>query len=78
MAERVFPQSHSVDDQIEWLDEHTLLYEVRTPRFAGVRSDLVSLDLRQPQARTQTWLENAASPAVARSATAIKQMPLSK
>lgn len=66
MTEHVFPQSHSVDDQIEWLDDHTLLYEVRAPRFAGVRSDLVSLDLHQPQAGAQLWLKDAASPAVAR------------
>lgn len=65
-TEKVYPQKHSVDDQIEWLDEQTLVYEVRTPHFTGASSDLMMLDLRQPVQPARLWLKDAASPAVLR------------
>lgn len=72
-TETVFPQKHNVDDQIEWLDEHTLLYEIRTPRFAGASSELMQLDLRQPQQPARLWLKDAASPAVSRINAAMRK-----
>lgn len=72
-VETVLPQKHSVDDQIEWLDEHTLLYEVRTPGFASVSSALMQLDLRQPNIPARIWLKDAASPAVARATSTIQK-----
>ena len=62
--ETVFQESRSIDDQIEWLDNHTLVYELNTPRMMGVKTDLRQIDIRQGPSRL--WLENAGSPAVLR------------
>ncbi|WP_147383879.1 hypothetical protein [Noviherbaspirillum sedimenti] len=64
--ETVFQESRSIDDQIEWLDNHTLVYELNTPRMMGVKTDLRQIDIRQPQNPARLWLENAASPAILR------------
>ncbi|QAU34481.1 hypothetical protein [Janthinobacterium sp. 17J80-10] len=64
--ETVFQESRSIDDQIEWLDNHTLVYELNSPRMMGVKTDLRQIDIRQPQNSSQLWLENAASPAILR------------
>lgn len=64
--ETVFQESRSIDDQIEWLDNHTLVYELNTPRMMGVKTDLRQIDIRQPQNASQLWLENAGSPAILR------------
>lgn len=65
-SETVFASNRNVDDQIEWLDNHTLIYEVHTPKMAGAQTDLVLLDVRQPKSSARLWLQNAGSPAVAR------------
>lgn len=57
-------EERSVDDQIEWLDDDTVLYGLARPDEPG-RSDVWALDTR-PDARPQLFLENAWSPAVVR------------
>lgn len=67
LEEKVFDVGHSVDDQIEWLDDHVLLYEVVTgPAFAAKKSALVTLDVSQAAAMESAWLSGALSPAVHR------------
>ena len=66
----VFKDPSSVDDQIEWLDNDTLLYETVTFKPQGPSVDLlarsVSASLANPSAAPTLWLSNAASPAVSR------------
>lgn len=64
MRETVFKESRSIDDQIEWLDDHTLVYELNTPKLFGAKTDLVQRDIRQPDAPSRLWLADAASPAM--------------
>lgn len=54
----------SVDDQIEWLDNSTLIYEVtQTPLLGKSQTDLVTLDLRSSAPpRQNVWLRDARSP----------------
>ncbi len=67
MKESVFDIGNSVDDQIEWLDDHTLVYEVVTrPLIGAPSSDLMSLDVSQPKPVGRLWLERARSPALVR------------
>ncbi len=58
----------SIDDQVEWLDDHTLLYGLARPDQAGV-SDVWAVDVsgRTPP---RLFLERAWSPSVVRSARA--------
>ena len=56
--------SKSVDDQIEWLDSNTLVFEVtNTPLIGKPRTDLATLDVREPSNSEKLWLEDAKSPA---------------
>jgi WD40-like Beta Propeller Repeat len=62
MKETVFDVGNSVDDQIEWLDDHTLIYEVvRRPLVGQPSSDLVTLDLREQKPAQRVWVEQARS-----------------
>jgi hypothetical protein len=64
--ETVLPAAKGVDDQIEWLDNDTLLYEATETRMGGAKTDLMLRRLGQPVAPEQLWLADAASPAVHR------------
>lgn len=57
-------EQRSVDDQVEWLDGHTLLYGVPRPKEPGV-TDVWSLDTR-PGAEPVRLIQQAWSPAVVR------------
>lgn len=57
-------ERRNVDDQIAWLDDHTLLYGLARPDQEGV-TDIWSLDVR-PTAKPRLYLEHAWSPAVIR------------
>ncbi|MBI1889823.1 MAG: PD40 domain-containing protein [Burkholderiales bacterium] len=67
MRETVFKESRSIDDQIEWLDNHTLVYEFITPALWAPKTNLMQLDIDKPQASSRLWLKDAGSPAFARS-----------
>jgi hypothetical protein len=62
----VFKKSESVDDQIEWLDDHTLVYELTTRSAFAVKTDLMQLDMRSAGNTPKLWLRDAGSPAIAR------------
>ena len=67
-VETVYDVGVSVDDQIEWSNEHTLVYEVVTrPLIGSATSDLMSLDLAEPHPTQHVWLEQARSPGFVRS-----------
>ncbi len=58
---------YSVDDQIDWLDAQTLLYEVLEVRLLGpAATHLHTLSIANPNAKTPSaiWLENARSAAI--------------
>lgn len=60
----VIELERSIDDQLEWLDEDTLLYGL--PREdAGWDADVYSLDA-QAGAEPEVFIEHAWSPAVVR------------
>jgi hypothetical protein len=64
-AERVLdPEGRNVDDQVEWLDEESLLYGMPDDRVAG-RSNIWRIDADGSGA-PQLFLANAESPAVVR------------
>lgn len=65
-AQTVFAAAKGLDDQIEWLDEQTLIYEATETRMGGAKTDLMLLDLSQPQPQERLWLRDAASPTAAR------------
>ncbi|MBU1362055.1 MAG: hypothetical protein KKC79_16280 [Gammaproteobacteria bacterium] len=53
----------SVDDQIEWLDNTTLIFEVTTvPLLGKARTDLMTLDIQRMDSMPQRWLGDARSP----------------
>jgi hypothetical protein len=55
----------SVDDQIDWLDAHTLLYEVvNTPLLGEASIDLMTLNTQAKAEPQRLWLKNARSAAV--------------
>lgn len=64
--ETVLPAEKGVDDQIEWLDNDTLLYEATETRMGGAKTDLVMRRWRGGSTAEQLWLADAASPAVHR------------
>jgi hypothetical protein len=64
--ETVFVAARSLDDQIEWLDNQTLLYEATQTRMGGAKTDLMIRDAREAGSPERLWLEDAASPAVHR------------
>lgn len=66
--ETVFAAARNLDDQIEWLDNDTLVYEATQTRMGGAKTDLVVRNARDPAAPERLWLADAASPAVHRSA----------
>jgi dipeptidyl aminopeptidase/acylaminoacyl peptidase len=67
MQETVYTVADSVDDQIEWLDASTLIYEVTDTPLVGKPSvNLVTLDLREAAPTQKLWLEDARSPTVVR------------
>lgn len=57
-------ETRSVDDQLEWLDDDTLLYGLARPEEPGV-TDVWALDVRA-SARPRLFIEQAWSPAVVR------------
>ena len=57
-------ETHNVDDQVEWLDDHTLLYGVARDDEPGV-TDVWALDT-SAGARPQLLVQQAWSPAVVR------------
>ena len=62
MKETDFDVGNSVDDQIEWLDGHTLIYEVARHPLIGVpTSDLMTLDLLESKPAQHMWLAEARS-----------------
>lgn len=64
-VERVFDVPDSVDDQIEWLDNERLLYEVVvTPLVGASTINLMSLDTRDAKPVQQSWLKDARSPTI--------------
>ena len=67
LKEKVIDIGDSVDDQIEWLDNHTLVYEIVTrPLIGSPTSDLMSLNVDAARPQQQLWLEQARSPGFVR------------
>ncbi len=67
MQETVYDVGNSVDDQIEWLDVRTLIYEVVNQPLVGRPSnDLMTLDVSEARPKPQLWLEDARSPTFVR------------
>jgi dipeptidyl aminopeptidase/acylaminoacyl peptidase len=60
--ERDLGETRSVDDQVEWLDDDTVLYALPRPDVVG-RDDVWEVDVT-PGARPQLLLRDAASPSV--------------
>ena len=56
----------SVDDQIEWLDESTLIFQITdAPLVGSAQINLYTLDMRGVQPQPRLWLEDAKSPTLA-------------
>lgn len=67
LKETVFTVDDSVDDQIEWIDDRTLVYEVvERPLFGSPTSHLMALDITATRPAQRLWLSNARSPAFVR------------
>ncbi len=65
--ETVFDVGASVDDQIEWLDNHTLIYGIAShPLIGAATSNLMALDIAAVSPRPVLWLADARSPAFVR------------
>ncbi|MBU4215387.1 MAG: hypothetical protein KJ792_12110 [Actinobacteria bacterium] len=65
-TETLYPVTEGCDDQIEWLDDTTILYGM--PRAdEPATTDLWSLDIATPGAEPQLFIEGAWSPSVVRS-----------
>jgi hypothetical protein len=59
----VFDEPSGVDDQIEWLDSKTLVYEQKAiVQQSGLTFNLVIRDITQPSYPSKLWMANAASP----------------
>ena len=55
--------SESVDDQIEWLDDKTLVFQItKTPLVGSAQINLYTLSLSKTQSTPELWLEDAKSP----------------
>lgn len=66
--ETVFAAARNLDDQIEWLDNETLVYEATQTHMGGAKTDLMVRSARDAAVPERLWLEDAASPAVHRGA----------
>jgi hypothetical protein len=67
LKERVFDVPQSVDDQIEWIDDHTIVYEVvDRPLIGSAKVNLHSLDIRADSPAQALWMEDARSPTFVR------------
>jgi hypothetical protein len=67
MKETVFDLPDSVDDQIEWLNDDTLVYEVvNTPLVGPSAVNLMTLNLKDAKPQHRLWLADARSPTVVR------------
>jgi hypothetical protein len=64
--ESVFVAAKGVDDQIEWLDDDTIVYEATETIMGGAKTDLMVRNVRAAGTPERLWLPNAASPAVLR------------
>ena len=54
-----------MDDQIEWLDDHTLIYEVATtPLFKAIEFNLYTIDLTAVAPTQVLWMKDARSPTI--------------
>ncbi len=69
-TETVFADRRSIDDQIEWLDDDTIVYEVTETRAFGARTDVMIRDVRHPERAERVWIADAGSPASHRPAAA--------
>jgi predicted secreted protein len=67
MKETIFDLPDSVDDQIEWLNDDTLIYEVvNTPLVGPSAVNLMTLNLRDAKPQQRLWLTDARSPTIVR------------
>jgi len=64
-TETLFPVTEGCDDQIEWLDNDTILYGMPRQDEPGT-TDIWALDIATPGARPRLLIEGAWSPAVVR------------
>jgi len=64
-AEVVLAETRSIDDQIEWLDEATILYGMRAPPVIGRQGNIWKVAADGTGGPT-VFLENAESPAIVR------------
>jgi hypothetical protein len=64
-AEVVLAETRSIDDQIEWLDDATILYGMRTPPVIGRQGNIWKL-AADGTGEPAVFLENAESPAIVR------------
>lgn len=63
LKETVFDLANSVDDQIEWLNDDALIYEVvNTPLIGPSAVNLMTLNLREAKPEQRLWLSDARSP----------------
>jgi hypothetical protein len=65
-VERPLPETRSVDDQAEWLNDHQVLYGL--PRKHSGETDVWVADVRPGAGRPRLFLPDAWSPAVVRTA----------
>ncbi|MGN8246907.1 hypothetical protein ACTHAM_000575 [Cellulomonas soli] len=63
--ETLYPVTEGCDDQIEWLDDSTILYGLPRADEPGT-TDVWSLDITTPGAEPQLFLEGAWSPSIVR------------
>lgn len=63
--ETLYPVTEGCDDQIEWLDDTTILYGMPRADEPGT-TDVWSLDITTPGAEPQLFLEGAWSPSIVR------------
>lgn len=57
----------SVDDQIEWINNDTLVYEVTdVPLMGRPQTNLMLLDIKAPVPKQRLWLTDARSPGFVR------------
>lgn len=64
-AETLYPVTEGCDDQIEWLDDSTILYGLPRPDQPGT-TDVWALDIDTPGAEPRLFLEGAWSPSIVR------------
>lgn len=67
MKETIFDLADSVDDQIEWLNDDTLIFEVvNTPLVGPSAVNLMTLNLHDAKPQPRLWLSDARSPTIVR------------